>query len=185
MSRYMIRDQHGLNFVTMTTVGWVDIFTRRRYKDIIIDCLKYSQQHKQLQIFAYVIMSNHVHFIVRAEGETSLTDILRDFKKFTANTILKQIKNGQFESRKDWILQHLKLAGDRWCNRKLQFWQTGYHPIELYSASVIAQKIRYIHYNPVKAGWVDEPQHYLYSSASNYVSGTGVLDVEVLLGDLQ
>ncbi len=180
MGRYRIRDQHGLNFLTLTIVDWVDVFTRRSYKDIAIDYLRYSQYHKHLQIFAYVIMSNHVHLVAKADGDIPLTDILRDFKKFTANRILKKIKNRRVESRTEWFLERFAKAGEQQNNRRLQFWQVGYHPIELYSLPVIAQKVGYIHNNPVVAGWVDEPHHYPYSSASNYVDGKGLLDVDVI-----
>ena len=62
-------------------------------------------------------------------------------------------------------------------NRKYQFWRQDNHPIELWSEKVSGQKINYIHNNPVRAGIVVEPQHYLYSSASNYINGTGLIDV--------
>lgn len=180
MGRYRIRDQHGLNFITLTIVDWVDVFTRRPYKDIAIDYLRFCQEQKQLEISAFVIMSNHIHMVVRAAGSIPLTDILRDFKKFTANMILKKIKNRRLESRTEWFLDRFVKAGEGHKNRHLQFWQVGYHPIELYSLPVIAQKVGYIHNNPVVAGWVDEPQHYSYSSASNYVGGKGLLEVNVI-----
>ncbi|MEM6965147.1 MAG: transposase, partial [Bacteroidota bacterium] len=55
------------------------------------------------------------------------------------------------------------------------------HPIELYSTKVTLQKLDYIHKNPIRANWVIMPQHYIYSSASNYFEdGKGILEVEVL-----
>lgn len=125
-------------------------------------------------------MSNHVHLVAKAGGDIPLTNILRDFKKFTANKILKQIKNRRIESRTEWFLDRFAEAGKQYKNRRLQFWQTGYHPVELYSLPVIARKVRYIHNNPVVAGWVDKPYHYPYSSASNYATGEGLLDIDVI-----
>lgn len=66
MSRYKILDQHGLNFLTLTVVDWVDVFIRKRYKDIIIDSLQYCQKEKNLLVYAYVIMSSHIHLITEA-----------------------------------------------------------------------------------------------------------------------
>jgi putative transposase len=140
MSRYKITDQHGLNFVTLTVVNWVDVFIRKSYKDIIIDSLKHCQKEKGLRVYAYVFMSSHIHMIVEAtKPEITLSDILRDFKKFTAKKILNEIEHGG-----------------------------------------IAQKIGYIHLNPVKEGWVADAEHYLYSSASNYADNQGLLDVSVI-----
>lgn len=181
MSRYKITDQHGLNFVTLTVVDWVDVFIRKRYRDIVLDSLRYCQKEKGLQVFAFVVMSSHVHLIVRAAGKTPLSDILRDFKKFTARQILNEIENGGYESRKEWLLHRFayRASHDKG-DRQLQFWQTDNHPIELYSLHVIAPKIDYIHNNPVKEGWVASPELYLYGSASNYAFGHGVLDVLVV-----
>jgi len=81
---YQISDQNALYFLTFQIVDWIDIFTRRIYKDIIIDSFNYSIEHKGLQLFAYVIMSNHIHLIANSINGT-LSDNVRDFKKFTSN----------------------------------------------------------------------------------------------------
>ena len=80
---YKIRDQHGIYFLTFAVVEWVDVFTRKEYADIVIESLRYCIQHKGLKLYAWCIMSNHVHLIVSAE-QGNLSDVLRDFKKFTS-----------------------------------------------------------------------------------------------------
>ena len=125
-------------------------------------------------------MSSHVHLIVEStKTDTDLSDILRDFKKFTARKLLVEIASVH-ESRKEWMLQRFSYVGNGSADRKYQVWQPDNHPIDLFSLPVIAQKIRYIHQNPVKEGWVSEARHYVYSSASNYESGSGILDVSVI-----
>ncbi|GJM35877.1 MAG: transposase [Saprospiraceae bacterium] len=181
MNRYKILDQYGLNFLTLTVVDWVAVFIRKSYKDIIIESLKYCQKEKELVICAYVIMSNHIHLVVQANGSIPLTDIMRDFKKYTATQILHAIEHGGYESRREWMLHRFRYRGPQVPgNRKHQFWQSDNHPIILYSLPVIAQKIDYIHNNPVVEGWVEQPEHYTYSSASNYVFDKGLLDVTVI-----
>ena len=90
-------------YITMTVVGWVDVFTRKNHRDAIIDSLKYCQKEKGLVIYAYVIMSNHIHMIVDTNNHFTLKDIIRDFKKFTSKKILQQIQN-EPESRREWML---------------------------------------------------------------------------------
>lgn len=181
MSRYKILDQHGINFVTLTVVDWVDVFIRKRYKDIVIESLKHCQKEKGLVVYAYVIMSSHIHLIAEAKGSIPLSDILRDFKKFTSKTILREIEHGEYESRREWMLNRFAFRGHNASgNRQYQFWQSDNHPIILYTLPVIAQKIIYIHNNPVVEGWVEQADQYLYSSASNYVGNTGLLDVAVV-----
>ena len=181
MSRYKILAQHGLNFVTLTVVDWVDVFIRKSYKDLLLDSLRHCQKEKGLVVYAYVIMSSHIHLIVEASGSTPLSDILRDFKKFTAKTILNEIEHGGYESRREWMLHRFAYHGKNVVgNRKYQFWQSDNHPILLYTLPVLAQKIGYIHLNPVKEGCVLEAEHFPYSSASNYMTETGLLVVAVV-----
>jgi putative transposase len=168
MPRYRILDQKGLNYLTCTIVGWVDVFTRATYRDIIIESLSYCQRAKGLRIFAYVLMSNHLHMIVKAEGTQQLSAILRDFKKFTSRQILEAIEKGS-ESRKEWLLHVFSYyARLNTNNRYYQMWIQDNHPIELVSPKVIWQKVEYIHNNPVRAKWVENPEDYLYSSARSY-----------------
>jgi putative transposase len=179
MSKYRIWEQHGLNYVTLTVVGWIDVFTRQRYRDIVIESLRYCQKQKGLHIVGYVLMSNHLHMVVYTEGY-ALSDVLRDFKKFTATQILKSIEN-EPESRRDWLLYLFKFfAKHNSDNRHYQFWQQDNHPIALWTLEVIWQKLTYIHYNPVRAGIVLEPWGYIYSSASDYyVNKKGLIDIEI------
>jgi len=87
MSRkYKFHNPDGVYFVSFTVKGWIDVFTRNEYKNILIDNLKYCQEHKGLEIFAWCIMTNHVHLIIRAGRDFVLQDILRDYKKFTGKS---------------------------------------------------------------------------------------------------
>ncbi|HKK64010.1 MAG TPA: transposase [Bacteroidales bacterium] len=104
MSRkYKFRDPDGVYFVTFGTVYWIDVFSRPVYKDILVESINYCVKEKGLVVYAWVIMTNHVHMIISSEGE-KLEDILRDLKKFTAKTIIQEIKDNPKESRKDWML---------------------------------------------------------------------------------
>ena len=103
---YQIRNQQGLYFLTMQVVGWADIFTRSIYRDIIIESFDYCRKQKCLKIYAYVIMSNHVHCIVSTEN--NLSDIVRDFKKFTSKKILKLVEENIQKSRKAWLMMIFK-----------------------------------------------------------------------------
>ena len=73
-----------LYFMTDTVIDWIDIFTRPTYKHIIIESLQYCQEQKGLTIYAWVLMSNHLHTIVSSEENVKIGDIWRDFKKFTS-----------------------------------------------------------------------------------------------------
>ena len=100
--RYIIADQQQVYFLTCTIVHWVDVFTRKEYKIIITDSLNYCIQNKGLEVFAYVLMSNHLHLIVKAKEGFVLSNILRDFKNHTSKQIASTITEIG-ESRREWL----------------------------------------------------------------------------------
>ena len=177
---YKIRDQQGIFFITFAVVQWIDVFTRREYADIVIESMHYCIQHKALKVHAWCIMSNHVHLIVSTND--NLSDILRDFKKFTSKAIIEAIKNNDTESRKNWMLWIFKKAGEKNSrNQDYQFWVQDNHPIQLQTIDFTLSKLNYLHNNPVKAGMVEKPEDYLLSSAKYYYSGSaGLLPLEYL-----
>ncbi len=119
-------------------------------------------------------MLNHLHLIVSATEGFALSAILRDFKKFTSKGILKPIEQNPQEGRRNWMLWLFKAAGEKNSkNTKYQFWQQNNHPIALESNQFKEEKLYYRHQNPVTAGLVAEPQHYMYSSALDYAGGKG------------
>lgn len=177
-SKYRINDHQALHFVTFATIEWVDALSRPNYKDIIIDSLKYCQAKKGLVVYAYVIMNNHVHLIISACDGFNLSSILRDFKKHTSKTILKSIEDNNKESRKGWMLWLFRSAGTKNSNNTYyQFWQQDNRPIELSNNQMLDQRLNYIHQNPVAERTVNEPEHYVYSSAIDYSGGKGLLDI--------
>ena len=99
MSEKYRTDSNGLYFVSFSVVGWMDVFTRRAYQEILINNLEFCQKNKNLKIYCYCIMPSHVHFITYSEnGE--LSGILRDMKSFTAKKIIQAIQKNSPVSTK-------------------------------------------------------------------------------------
>jgi len=174
-SGYRISDQSKTYFLTFQIVGWVDLFTRKIYRDIVIDSLKYCQKNKGLNLFAYVIMSNHMHLLAQSENN-DLSGFIRDFKRFTSTQFIDFIENGS-ESRRDWLRIVFAYHGLLKSKQDNQIWTHENHAEMIYSQKFIEQKVNYIHNNPVKSGIVVKPEDYLYSSARNYADLESVIDV--------
>ena len=175
MSRkYKFHNPEGVYFVSFAIQGWVDIFTRNEYKNILVENLKFCQKQKGLEIFSWCIMTNHVHLIIRAGGEELLQNILRDYKKFTSKAIIQEITENIQESRKEWLLEQFKTP------EGIRFWRGDNKPIELWSNAVLDQKINYIHQNPVEEGIVFRAEDYVYSSAADYAGEKGLLNIIVI-----
>ncbi len=181
-SKYKIGDQTELYFVTYATVGWVDVFARAVYRDIFIQSLNHCSEHKGLNVYAWVLMPNHIHAITCTERSRSvgtrdkpIESTMRDHKRHTSDEIHKALKY-EAESRREWMLPIFTAAGSALShNRGFQLWQQDYHPILLSSRELVLQRLHYTHYNPVRAGFVEEPQHWIYSSAVAYPGGHSIM----------
>ncbi|WP_346857090.1 transposase [uncultured Draconibacterium sp.] len=178
MSRnYKFHNPDGVYFVSFAIIEWLDVFTRNEYKKIILDSLHYCQKEKGMEIFAWCIMSSHVHLVFRSSGEQKPELLLGDFKRFTSKAIVKAIINNPQESRKEFLLEHFQRVANKTSNvNKYQFWRHDNNPVELWSNKVIDEKINYIHNNPVDEGLVFRAEDYLYSSAADYAGEKGILD---------
>ena len=175
---YKIRDQQAVHFITFATVQWIDVFTRSDYVNIVVDSIAYCQKEKGLLVHAYCIMPNHLHLIISAVNN-NLSDIIRDFKKFTSAKILKAIEENSKESRRSWMLWIFKKAGENnERNTTYQFWQQDNHPIECSTEEILETRMNYLHENPVRAGFVWRAEDYRYSSAIDYyTTGKGLINI--------
>ena len=174
---YKFHNPDGLYFVSFAVVGWLDVFTRNEYKDLILESLEFCQHNKGMEIHAWCVMTNHVHLIFRSVDGQQPELLLGDFKRFTSRNIIKAIQENTRESRKEFLLDCFQKEASKTSNTtNYQFWRHDNKPIELWSNEVIQQKIDYIHNNPVEEGIVFRPEDYKYSSASDYAGVKGVLD---------
>lgn len=178
--KYKIGDKDKAYFITMTVVGWIDLFPRPNHKELITDSLKYCIENKGLVVYAYCLMPSHLHCICRAEGEQSLSEILRDFKTFTSKKRIQQLKEYP-ESRRAWLLEYFQKSCEHLSRgQHYKVWQDGNHAKEIFSPTFLYEKLTYIHENPVKDLIVEKPEDYLFSSARNYAELSSYLNVTVL-----
>ncbi len=175
---YQITDQQAVYYLTFQVVGWADVFSRKKYRDIIIESLNYCRSNKGLELFAYVIMTNHVHLICRSK-HAQLSSTIRDLKKYTSKQIMNEISDNPKESRKEWLEIVFKYHAK--FNKRLgarQLWSHENHAVELHNTDLLQSKLNYIHQNPVRAAWVENAEDYLYSSARNYTELDGLLQID-------
>ena len=169
-------------FITITTVGWIDVFVRFNQKNNIIKALQYCQENKGLEIYAYCLMTSHIHLLCKATNGFILSDVMRDFKRFTSKKIIQTIIE-EPESRREWMLDYFSKASEHLKKKQnYKVWQNGYHAEHIYSNKFILQKLNYIHNNPIKDKIVTQPEDYYFSSARNYAGLDN--DLEIVLLDL-
>jgi REP element-mobilizing transposase RayT len=170
-SRYTIRETQAPHFLTCTVINWMPLFTRPQTVDIILSALQYRQQHNGWKIYGYVILENHLHLIVQSED--LFTELPR-FKSYTARQLIDYLK----ECKAERLLKQMAFfCKSHKTDREHQCWEEGSHPQLIQNVEMLRQKLDYIHFNPVKRGYVDEPTHWRYSSARNYAGLEGLIPV--------
>jgi len=182
MSRnYKFHNPTAAYFVSFAVVEWLDVFTRNEYKNILIDNLHFYQT-QGMEIYAWCIMTNHVHLVFRSVNDIKPEVLLGNFKRFTSKAVVKAILNNPKESRKQVLIEQFEKAGAKSSNvKQYQFWRHDNKPIELWSNKVISEKIKYIHDNAVEAGLVFRPEEYMYSSAIDYSGEQGLVNDVVVI----
>ncbi len=170
-TRYRIYDDACPHFMTCTVVAWLPVFTRPETVEILLESWRFLQTNGRLCLFGFVIVEHHLHFIAQSEN---LGKEVGDFKSFTARRIIDYLREQKATTLLD-LLEYFKLKHK--IDQQYQLWQEGSHPQQIANDDVMRQKLDYMHNNPVKRGYVADPTHWRYSSASNYAGGKGLLDV--------
>ena len=171
-SRFVFQEANAPHFLTLTVVSWLPVVSNPQLVTILFESLRFLQKNGSITVYGYVILENHLHMIASAEN---LGREIGRFKSFTARKIIDHLKEHQandiLKQLSYYKLQHKS-------DRDYQLWQEGSHPKKIQGEKMMRQKIEYIHNNPVKRGYVDDPAHWRYSSARNYEGLASLLDVE-------
>ena len=175
ISRYKIFEgDKNPYFLTCTVVDWISVFKIPEITQIILDSLLFLIKSNRLILHGYVIMEHHLHLIASAND---LVKEMRGYKSYTAHMIIDFLHANGMTA----ILKQFEYFGKR--NKKnlqYQFWQKGSHPKIILNREILNQKLEYIHYNPVRQGYVDDPINWQYSSYRNYSGKEGLLPVVML-----
>ena len=150
--------------IKCVTYGRLPIFRQPSFIIPIVDSLNYYRYQHRCKLVGFVIMLNHIHLILWRQGETKISEFMRDFKRFTSGRISRQ---AFLEEQNDWV-RAFEQAGQDTSRAESKVWQDGFWEEIIFTDEILLQKLDYIHMNPVRAGVVDEPQNYPYSSYRNY-----------------
>jgi putative transposase len=173
-TRYRVAELESPHFITCTIVGWLPVFTRVSYLDLVTASLTFCREQKGLRLHGYVILDNHLHLMVSADN---LSQVVRDFKRHTAGEILALAR----QENKLWLLRQFEfLKSLHKSNSQHQVWQEGFHPQAIISEDMLRQKLDYMHYNPVRLGLVDHPEDWRYSSARDYLGQNGMMEIDLI-----
>ena len=170
-SRYRIVEGYETYFVTCATVNWLPLFNQPELAGIVLGSLQHLHDKGRLTVHAYVLVEDHLHLLGSSQ---SFSKEMMSLKSFTARGILDSLEVRGFRSILDQLrfLRKLHKQG-----QSFQVWQEGFHPEAVHDERMLLQKIEYVHDNPVRRGFVDEPSHGRYSSARQYEGRTGLVPI--------
>jgi REP element-mobilizing transposase RayT len=169
-------------FLTLNTVNKIDLFVRPAYKQVIADALNHFVRAQGLNLYAWCLMSSHLHLVLRTKDAAAPAFFERDFKKYTTPALLKTIEM-EMDLRRDWMLQRFE-EYSRSLRRleKFNLWQNCSSPLRIDQEQprLLMDRIIHVHENPVREAIVDQPEAYLFSSARDYVGIRGLVEVKVV-----
>ncbi len=173
-SRYRFGAKDAPHFLTNSIVSWLPLFSAPPIAQIILNSWHHLQQNDGLKLHGYVIMEDHIHWMA---SHDDLPRIATRFKSFTARQIIDHLKqNGPSRYLSELAFNRKKHKNES----QYQLWQEGSHPQEINGGEMANQKLEYMHYNPIRRGYVDEAEHWRYSSARNYQDTPGLLEIDRL-----
>jgi putative transposase len=155
-------DVGDIYFFTATIHEWKPLLQKEAYCNIILDSLQHLTDKGLLDVFAFVIMPNHIHTIWCTNALNGKETVQGSFLKYTAHEFKKLILKTEPS-----ILNQFAVTAK---NKDYEFWQRDSLAVHLYSPEVAYQKLEYIHLNPLAEHWqlAKNPSDYFYSSASFY-----------------
>jgi putative transposase len=169
-------------FLTLNIVDKIDLFVRPAYKQVVADALNHFIQAQSLQLYAWCLMSSHLHLVLRAKDGAAPAYFERDFKKYTTPALLKTIEM-EMDFRREWMFQRFEEYGKSLRRlEKYNIWQNCSSPLRMSNDQprLLMDRIIHVHENPVREGIVDQPEAYLFSSARDYAGDRGLVAVKVV-----
>lgn len=161
-------DPAHLYFVTTSAVEHARLFRRDVIKRILVDSLNYMRVQHWINLFCFVIMPNHVHFIARFLEKHPVADAVREFKKHTSKQIIRQYQAEGNQAALTFLAQ----AANHIKDQQFKVWEDGYDARDVFTPDFLRQQMESIHENPCQPHWrlVERPEDYPWSSARFYLS---------------
>lgn len=178
-TRHKIFLPEEIYFLTFTILDWKSIFWEDKYFNLIYKWFDYMKDKYDNRIHAYVIMPNHIHLLLKVSNQSRpAPKLIQNAKRFLAYEIVKYLKDDQNEELLNFFQKRARVKN----RASHKIFKDGYDSLIIQSRKFFLEKLNYIHKNPCSPKWnlVEKAEDYKHSSASNYILGNGVYDVDVL-----
>jgi putative transposase len=152
MTRGLHRYQQAgdFHFITFSCYQRLPYLGRTSTRNLFESALERIRKRYEFAVLGYMVMPEHVHLLI---NEPNLTTLER-------------------------AIQALKLSVTK-RRKERPFWQARYYDFNVWNPEKTAEKLRYMHRNPVKRGLVAKPEDWAWSSFRHYRTGCeGVVEIE-------
>ena len=152
-------------FWTTTVNSWNQLLKSDENKMIIINSLQWLRNNQFIEIYGYVIMPNHIHLIWKQLKLNGKEFPKSSFEKYTARLLVKNMQVSNDTQIHKYAVREY--------DRKNNIWKRDPLAVSVFSKEMAAQKINYMHNNPLQAHWTlcTIPEDYRFSSARFYTHG--------------
>jgi putative transposase len=156
-----------LYFITTKAIQYARLFQRDVLKRVLVDYLDALRSRKEIELYAFVIMPNHLHLIVRCLPPYTLVDVVRNYKALVADRVVRHYQVEDNQQVLGFLASHAADSG----KQHYKVWEEGYNAKEVFSPGFLIQKMMYIHHNPCQPHWqlAAKPEEYMWSSARYYL----------------
>ena len=187
MPIHKLTKKQGIYFITFTCHNWLPFIEKTNSYDVLYNFFELLQQ-KGNSICGYVLMPNHVHFLLHYTGVQSLNTLIGNGKRFAAYELVNRLKNNS-ENELLTLLATSVTSKDKNKGQKHMVWNESFDVKECRTEVFIEQKLHYMHNNPLSGKWTlcGQSIDYPHSSARFYFNGTEgnfpVTDYRIILAE--
>lgn len=159
-------------YFVLHTRNNLDVFTNLERKKLITNALNYFIEKKDLRVFVWLLMSNTLHIVVKSDNGKDIQILMNEFKEYTSAKINVQLEEKN-DANSKIIQQFLMKEG-----KNLFLWEETDELVRMNDGVTIDKTIHDIHFIPVNEKIVESPEHYLFSSAGDFLGWNGFVNVD-------
>lgn len=167
MSEYSgtLDEPYPAQHLTCVVSELLPLFSQPEVVAILFDALRELRQRYGLRLYAWAVMEEHLHLLVRAEQPDVC---LERFREGTNERIVAFLEQQRLER---FLTRFPRQEG------RCRVWQEPAE-VEPVAEGGLWATLEYIHINPVKRGYVERPEQWRYSSARDYAGGKGLVEID-------
>jgi len=152
---------HHLHFITCSCYHRLPLLRSARSRDCLLSVLEQTRTRYRFVVVGYVVMPEHLHLLLSEPEVGTPSTVMQVLKQRTARALLPKTKRR--DPRQSQLFSEIPA--------RVPFWQARFYDFNVWTAKKRAEKLQYLHWNPVKRSLVAAPEDWRWSSCRFYLRG--------------